>query len=299
MFTAQMMHDKTWDAYSMQDGKLVYDETKDGRFNGPDGESLKKTLSESLKQEEGGFKNGKMQRGYDNNIVNKLKLLSDDMYGSYDKGTANNLNNYWMGRAFTSFHKYLWSKVNQYTDATTFNKVRGQYVTKMVNGVRTTEWEGDINEGIFQSMRYLVMQSFKNKNVAWGDLSPVQKKNMIAFTADIATFTTLGYVFGFIARSIFGDEEEYAKKSKERQTGYARLLDYSLRDAYPLFDTRTYGILYEPFVVSSWAHDLISNFYLMVTDGNEKAGINVLRQGPTGIPYRLYETFEQFNPDLD
>lgn len=294
MFIAQLMHEGVMQAHSMQNGKLVYDESKDPRFKGEDGASYKKALKASLDNESDGVKGGKLQKAYDNKLRNKLKLLADDMYGSYDKETATSLQNYWWGRALTSFGKYLPNKIQSVLDPTSKNEVFGNYVTREVNGVRITNWEGQVNEGLFSTFRFLWAESLRNKKVAWSSLSATQKKNAASVVTDSFTFGLTAYVFSQIISGIFGDDEDELSAS---QKALRRSLASSYMEAFALYDARTYTKLSEPFVVTSYFGDLVHDTYLWYGGEDKNAGERALRKTAFGMVYRIGDVYSLFDPD--
>lgn len=294
MFIAQLMHEGVMQAHYMENGKLVYDETKDPRFKGEDGAAYKKALKASLDNESDGVKSGKLQKAYDNKLRNKLKLLADDMYGSYDKETATSLQNYWWGRALTSFGKYLPNKIQSVLDPTSKNEVFGNYVTREVNGVRITNWEGQVNEGLFSTFRFLWAESLRNKKVAWSSLSAAQKKNAASIVTDSFTFGLTAYVFSQIISGIFGDDEDELSAS---QKALRRSLASSYMEAFALYDARTYTKLSEPFVVTSYFGDLVHDTYLWYGGEDKNAGQRALRKTAFGMVYRIGDVYSLFDPD--
>lgn len=294
MFIAQLMHEGVMQAHSMENGKLVYDENKDPRFKGEDGAAYKKALKASLDNESDGVKGGKLQKAYDNKLRNKLKLLADDMYGSYDKETATSLQNYWWGRALTSFGKYLPNKIQAVLDPTSKNEVFGNYVTREVNGVRITNWEGQVNEGLFSTFRFLWAESLRNKKIAWSSLSAAQKKNAASIVTDSFTFGLTAYVFSQIISGIFGDDEDELSAS---QKALRRSLATSYMEAFALYDARTYTKLSEPFVVTSYFGDLVHDTYLWYGGEDKNAGERALRKTAFGMVYRIGDVYSLFDPD--
>lgn len=294
MFIAQLMHEGVMEAHSMENGKLVYDESKDPRFKGENGASFRKALKESLDQENDGIKGGKLQKAYDNKLRNKLKLLADDMYGSYDRETATSLQNYWWGRALTSFGKFLPNKIQAVLDPTAKNEVFGNYVTREVNGIRITNWEGQVNEGLFSTFRFLWAESIRNKKVAWSSLSAAQKKNAASVVTDSFTFGLTAYVFSQIISGIFGDDEDELSKS---QKALRRSLGTSYMEAFALYDARTYSKLTEPFVVTSYFGDFVHDTYLWYGGEDKNAGERALRKTAFGMVYRVGDVYSLFDPD--
>lgn len=132
IFGAQMRGDGSWDAYSVKDGKLVYDWKLDKRFdayaNGRKGDPKYKEqeglyyamaqqmVREHTKNADGSeFQIGQpLPKAYTTEQSENYKSLSDMIYGYYSHEKKSMIHSTGLGALFMQFHTYWSGKKNQY-----------------------------------------------------------------------------------------------------------------------------------------------------------------------------------------
>lgn len=132
IFGAQMRGDGTWDAYSVKDGKLVYDWKLDKRFeafaNGrksdakyKEQEGLYYSMAQQLVKEHTKNADGTdfqigqpLPKAYTTEQSENYKSLSDMIYGYYSHEKKSMIHSTGLGALFMQFHTYWSGKKNQY-----------------------------------------------------------------------------------------------------------------------------------------------------------------------------------------
>lgn len=150
LFVARMKKDGSYDAYSVtQDGKLVYDMSKDERFNiyakGRKDASIRGTeaykrqyglyltmaeqlVKEHTKNDDGTlFKVGdKLPKAYTNQQIESIKSMSDDIYGYYSHEKKAMIHSTMLGSLWMQMKTYWSGKKNQYLGSPGV-KLQGEY----------------------------------------------------------------------------------------------------------------------------------------------------------------------------
>lgn len=135
ILVAKMMADGCWDAHSIEDGKLVYDFTKDKRFeqflkdNTSHKDYLKqKALYETMVEEftksgytkEDGTKlnadaKDPLPRAYTNIEAQSIKNYADLLYGHYDESSKALMNDMFISSFMLQYKTYITAKFEQWT----------------------------------------------------------------------------------------------------------------------------------------------------------------------------------------
>ena len=197
---AQMVHDGVWDSYTMEDGKLTYDETKDKRFNGQgryskeEGKALKAAIVTEL-EKEGHMKDGRMTRAYDEMLAFKHKTVADDTFGGMDKETRGFWNYLWQGKLLGIFKSWLPARIDAMTQKSGTKLFAGDYrMMKNADGELYAKWEGEMVEGYIYTlgqMGFNLMQYMKQSETK--PLTAAQKSNVARMSADLSMIA-LGYL---------------------------------------------------------------------------------------------------------
>ena len=213
---AQMVHDGTWDAYSLdENGELVYDETKDARFYKEgkltdDGRILRDGIKEYM-VDTGQMRtvDDKMPMGYDYRTMNKLKVIADKyVIGAYDDKTKARAGATMLGRSFLMFKQFMTSRFDNLISEGMYIDDLGQWkVTTDKDGKKMAAWERRFVEGqlstVVEAIRkirqYGTVQGFK-------ELNGTQKQNLARITAKIAVFMALYILFNGLVRSDDDDD---------------------------------------------------------------------------------------------
>jgi hypothetical protein len=193
ILVAQMLNDGTWDAYSVQNGELVYDESKDERFKSDTGKLIKNAIKQRLAVEghltgrdTDDMENRLMTRAYDDRLSGKLKFEADSIIGGFDRETRALYSYNALGKLMGLFKTWLPSKLNRGFDKPFESMVNGQYVIETDNtGVKTAVWRGKQMEGIVHSLLagLWYVRNIKNKQNQV-PLTEVQKQNLYQFATD-------------------------------------------------------------------------------------------------------------------
>ena len=210
---SQMIHDGSDKAYTMVGGELRYNESKDPRWQSPDGKSLKKFIKERL-VEQGFMQNvdDKMPRGYENKESLQLKYIADKyIVGSMDSTTQTRLSRATLGRPFMQYRSFLPDKVHNYFGSEKYSPIEGQWKQVMTKDGPTTVWAQNQIGGMLESMKNLAVEIRKNKyssKKAWEEMSVKDKRNVARFGADMFMYTMLSLIYGGLVMRDWDDEKE-------------------------------------------------------------------------------------------
>lgn len=210
VLVAQMMKDGVWEAYSMdEDGNLVYDETKDKRFQGENGKLLKETLKKSLAEEDGLNPDGTMRRAYDSRQSESMKFEADSIVGGFDRETRG-LYNYWaLGKLLGLFKTWLPARLNKGFDSQFINEVAGDYeIVEDSDGEKQFVWKGKQMEGIMFSMLHVAFnlkQMLAKAEKA--EMNQNQKENLMRAMGD-TMFISLAFLSSTAIAEALGDDDK-------------------------------------------------------------------------------------------
>jgi len=191
------------EAFSLdKNGNLVYDKTKDKRYQTPDGKLIVDTLID----------NGYIY-GIDDKMSNYYKKISNETYGSYDNETFRMINMYSLGRLLLQFRRYLPDYLYESFAKKKYVYNTGKYVVK--NG--KVVWEGTYEEGVMRSLISMfnpkvLREVLRESKTLDADVISRKRLNLAKFTADISFFIALYLLYSLLNGDFDDDEEE--KKSK-------------------------------------------------------------------------------------
>lgn len=197
IMVAQMLKHENWDAYSIVEDKLVYDESKDGRFNGSSldhakGRALKEATKRELEQQ-GITVGDTLPRAYGVSEGNYIKNLSDSIIGGFDRESRALYSFFSLGKFIGLFKTWLPARLNALFDTKFVSKMNGSFhFEKKPDGTYSTVWTGKEMEGILHTLMYMGWYAKKYRENPYQKLTPHQKNNiriMAVHTAVLATAT--------------------------------------------------------------------------------------------------------------
>lgn len=208
---AQLVEEGSWDAYSTKDGKLVYDESKDERFNGK-GKLTKeeaRALRDVIARNNGQSPTDPLTLGHDDSLGDSLRGLSNYLLGTNDRESRATMNFIWWGKIFGASKNWLTAKLDRWIMGMGSNKIGesaliGEYVFQQdKDGNTYAFWKGDHMEGIMMSWLSLIdnLRRAKEDRVP---LTTIQKNNITRSLADLA----LVMAASMLATSIPDDDDE-------------------------------------------------------------------------------------------
>lgn len=210
VMVAQMMKDGVWDAYSMKDGELFYDEKKDKRFEGPDGAMLKDAIKKDLYKEGGINPDGTMKRAYSARQSESMKFEADSIVGGFDRETRA-LYNYWaLGKLFMLFKTWLPARLNKGFDSQFNNEVAGSLeFDEDEEGNRYVVWKGKQMEGIlFSFMAYTFNLKQMLRKAETAELNQNQKENLVRMMGDSLLMAGAALSASTIAAALTDDKDK-------------------------------------------------------------------------------------------
>jgi hypothetical protein len=207
---AQLLEDGAWDAYTIADGKLVYDETKDERFNGKgkfsreQGQALRKVLLANLGQSA----DEKLAVGHDENLGNSIRAYSNYLLGTTDRETRSLANFTWWGKLFLGSKNWLTAKLDRWIlgigNYREESGLIGEYVFDTdKDGNTVAFWKGEQMEGIIMSWLALIDNVRRAKDQR-KPLTRLQKNNITRSLSDLV----IALAAIAIASSIPDDDDE-------------------------------------------------------------------------------------------
>jgi hypothetical protein len=228
VLVAYLLQDGLWNAYSVENGQLKYDEDKD-----PRDPLLKKTIKANLQKENPSFVvNDKMQRAYDFNITRSIKAQIDMVVGGYDRETRGMYNFYALGKLLMLFKTYMPSRIDRLTAAPFTSRMIGKYELVEENGKKEYIWKGDQLEGLFHSlnMGMLYLQNLNTDTPV--ELTPHQRENLARLAGDFLMYG----MAAMITWAVVDDDDE---NKIDDFTAYA--LQGALRDLLAFYNVLGYA----------------------------------------------------------
>lgn len=211
LMVAQMLHDGTYDAYSLnENGELVYDETKDQRFYKDgvltdDGRILRDGIKEHMVESgQMGSINESMPMGYDYRTMNKLKIVCDKyVIGAYDDKTKARAGATVLGRAFLMFKQFMTSRVDNLISEGMYIEPLGKWVVKTdQEGKRMAAWESRFVEGQLATVVSAIRLIRENGTLeGMKKLNGTQKQNLARMAAKLAVFMAMYMLFNGLVDS--------------------------------------------------------------------------------------------------
>jgi hypothetical protein len=226
---ANMHQDGVWDAYTVENDKLVYHEDKDTRDK-----LLKDTIKANLKKNNPDFiEDGKMTRAYDFNITQSIKAQIDSVVGGYDRETRAMYNFHALGRLFGLFKTYLPSRIDRMTSVPFQSRLIGKYeLQEHEDGRREYLWKGDQLEGLFHSLNMNMIYLNRLRKGDQIELTKVQRENLYKIAGD---FIMIGLASIIAAGLTSGDDKD---KTDEFMSS---IMLGSVRDLVSFYNIFAYG----------------------------------------------------------
>lgn len=220
---AHMMHVGSWEAHSWDKEKrvIVYDQSKDKRWEGERGKAALKSMIE-MQKEQGmlGLDDKKLVVAHDQREIMRLKYIANKyIVGAYGAKERNMLSTHFVGRLAMLFNTYLTSRLQNAFQKAEYIQEGGWYKTRLVDGTYITEWESRFVEGYMNTMftQFLpkVFYAIKDKNnvmTAWNSLNSAQKYNLHKM------WTMSAILMLFLLLSLgFKDPEDEERKRRKRE----------------------------------------------------------------------------------
>jgi hypothetical protein len=223
MAAAKMEVEGTWKAYvENEEGEWKYDETKDPRFEGAKGESLKKAIKAKMVEEGTLDEDGNMTVPYTTDEIMTIKKESDLTFENQTTQDQHLYRQYVAGTMLMQMQAWLASKKERwYTKRQETEHVGHWDTTEVVNKETgeteyITVWKGHFMEGIYQSMRNIGVALQRHvtgkENISdyWAHMNEKEKENVGRFIKDAAIG---GAVYGsmILLLSSLGDDDEWRK----------------------------------------------------------------------------------------
>lgn len=273
LLVAQMHHDGTWDAYDVQNEQLVYDETKDGRFNGEKldpvkGKALKDAIRYQMVKDGHLTSDGRMTRAYDSNLAGRIKGHAESMIGGFDRDSRGVYAFHSWGKLLGLFKTWLPARLNKGFSSEYASEVMGNYEFTVGddNSVMAV-WKGEQMEGIMNSILYYSWHLAKYRK-APGKLTDVQKSNLRRLVADVALMAA-----AFMLYVIPEDEDDKTLMAMRRSVD-------DIMATYNMFTV--FDFLYTPVAVVFAQHTLQQMWTLMSKgpDTSDKSIENIISKVP-------------------
>lgn len=296
IFISQMKHDGCFEAHSIVKGRLVYDFTKDKRFNifaagdtrNPEyGKQKGLYLAMRADFNKAGAnlsETDPLPQAYTLRQRESLKMFSDSIHGYYDHETKIMYNNTILGMMFLQFKRWITSKKDQYIlEPGTY--AQGDYFQLEVDGIKyyvdgdgnqtTTNtgqpimiWKGKYMEGIFISLANMLteIKNSENKVETFFNLlkdRPERTANLKLLAWDMGIVMVLALIFDLIDWPSMKENSEYA-------SALSRAVLRSGNDLN-VFSVVGSGFSAEPFAALSYGKDVKDSF-LKTLSGDESVG---------------------------
>ena len=247
LFVAKCMHDGVWEAISLDpEGNLKYDWTKDARFKAfkygvVGSEEYKKAKSlyfsrvREYNQEHPDNPiemTDNLPEPYSKRMINAIRGLGDNIYGSYDKGKKAMEENASYGFLFGSFSTWMNGIINNYFMPTQKNGVSSLKLEQEIDdkgnklffdehGNITNEDTGMpvyknvpiIVQGIFPTLSDLInitKEDGLKAAVAYVKGNNMVKANVFKLTSDALMFALLGSLFGLLLTPAYKEHKKTA-----------------------------------------------------------------------------------------
>jgi hypothetical protein len=228
---AALHNSGSYEAYNLDDnGTLVYDETKDKRWQKPNGEIIKNDVKrEQIKQGLLGSMDEKMKLSHDFYEADVWKNYSDNyIVGQMDQISQVNANIYGLGKIFLQFQNYLTAKrENLYTRKYSDRSMSYRTVQDK-DGKQEVVWHSNMMEGKINTLLDTFAKIKNQQKFGLSDfnkLSPYQVRNLTKSAADLGIYTSLIIIFTLLKDS---DDERLSEKAKKsRKDEKSKLLKWS------------------------------------------------------------------------
>jgi hypothetical protein len=217
---AQMIKDGSIAAYTMKNGELVYNESRDPRWAGKEGKFLKEHIKEQLVEQNYMLStDGPMPRGYDDREARVLKWIADKfIVGSYDETTRTMLSRQTTTMPFIQFASFLPDKMVNYFGSKKYSPVGGQYkVMRDKAKEMETVWQRYTQEGIMVTFSNLAKElrtnGFRDMR-SWSELEPHERYNVAKFGLDMGMMVVMFALYAGLSHIDWDDEDTSPIDSK-------------------------------------------------------------------------------------
>src|SRR5260221_12504433 len=159
---AQMRKEGTWDAHSVVNGKLVYDESKDERLNGikynkEEGRALKRAIMDEQVQQ--GIKpldDGRLPQAYGTSDGNRIRNMAAQLMGGFDRDEKGLYGFLSYTKAMGFLKTWLPARLNAVFDKPFISQVNRDLTFETApDGTMRAVWTGRPMEGMVQTLMYM------------------------------------------------------------------------------------------------------------------------------------------------
>lgn len=210
VMVAQMLKDGTYDAYSVVDGKLVYDEGKDERINGTKlelakGRALKEFTVKELSDQGIHSVNGRLAQAYGASEGAYMRNLADSLFGGFDRDSKANFNFNAFGKLVGLFKNWLPARLHILFDRPFISQINGSIqFEQQGDGTYKGVWTGKPMEGILHTLLYLGWYVAEHRKNPYKVMTPHQQSNLRLAAAHIAVMAS----FTLAALSLEDDDDK-------------------------------------------------------------------------------------------
>jgi len=293
MAIAEMMKDGSLAQYSLDaNGKLQYDETAGTRFDGERG-ALELEYFKKMAEEEGTLnEDGTLQRGWDNNHINRIKAYMNAVIGGMDKEARANFTFHARGRLFGQFKSWLPARINKLYNDEFDSVMLGKMVkqTDPTTGKDIVVWDTTPSEGMFQTMLGLGSQLYEYKKLSWNDMTTIQKENTARFASDMAHYA-IAVLMSYVANLAMGEDDEKDESISEL------ILRRSLQDLLSTYQpSQLFGFFQTPALLEHTARVWKATIRLMSGSDEETTKFEEISKF-TGVKQRFDDAYKLIGID--
>lgn len=188
------------DAYTIKNGQIHYDVTKDKRYKSEEGKQILAYID------------AEKNYGIDFRTQLSMKKISNTVFGSYDGETLRMIEMYSLGKMFMQFRKYLPDYL--YESFASGKRVRALGDYKVKDG--KVIWDTEYQEGVVKSLvatianvpllqkllRYSTEQNIPD------DVKQKRKENLAKFISDISFLIAIWLLFHLLSGDFDDDDED-------------------------------------------------------------------------------------------
>lgn len=269
VMVAQMMHDGTWEAHSIDDkGKVTYDAKKDKRFFNADGSfaernpegKLHKWVARNLSNDPRVNQKAEElpQRAYDLQDQSKFEWISNYFVtGTYNQESTGAYDSYIMAKLVAQFKKFLVSKIEQRVGAHKKKAVGGwKVIVEDESGKLHEVWQELETGGAYtEVVNYLwndVLKPLHRKDMkmvrGWKDMSPLQKYSSARTGLDALMFAAIWALFTGLGKLRDPDDDDLIGKLTDPESRLLRAVKSGWMTALAV----TPGEFFETMSLPTW-----------------------------------------------
>lgn len=250
-------------------GKLIYDERKDptlysdGKITEA-GKAIKNKRIEALlwnySKDQILNDDGTLKMALSMQEINSLKNIGDKyIVGAYDDQTRNALMNWAVGRAFSKFNTFIWSRLanlvqrGKLVDTGAFLKA---YQNE--DGSWYAAQERVFVEGQLYTMYLISTMIFKGMsiNTISKELNDTQKRNLYKILSQTIVFLSGLIVYALLADLSIGDDRKERRKKIKGANMFAKSLLQTLQEIYTIGPTLS-DMIESPFFLTGFIKQLL------------------------------------------